>query len=346
MNLAFDVTPLQSGHKVRGMGYYTRNLLSNLKKHSELKILEFNKLSSLDEKFDVIHYPYFDLFQKSLPITKIKPTIVTIPDLTPLIFSKHYPLGLRGKINLLFQKIALKSTKAIITFSKASKKDILDKFNISPDKVFITYLSVSPWFKKINDIKLLEKISKKYKLPNNFGLFIGNVNWNKNLLNLTQATLDAGIEVVLVGKDFEDKNPRPHPELKAYREFLGKFQGNPKVHTLGFIPDNDLVAIYNLSKVVLLPSFYEGFGLPILESMACGVPVITSNISSMPEVGGDGAIYVNPEDLSDITLKIKRVLAYKEFRAEKIKKGYENLKQFSWERCTDETIKVYKYAVS
>lgn len=340
MKIAFCVSPLLNNHSTRGIGSYTKNLLENLKKIPKLHIQEFSDISEI-ENADVIHYPFFDLFQKTLTIKKKIPTVVTIHDVIPLEFSDHYPAGIKGSINKFLQKKSLKRVAAVITDSQYSKKSITKHLGISENKIFSIPLAPIGYFHKIDDEKRLEKIKDKYKLPSKFALFTGNVNWNKNLLNLSEASVKADIDLVLIGKSFEERNNLYHPELKSFKQFLKKFSSNPKIHILGYIPDEDLVEITNLADLQMLPSFAEGFGLPILDAQICGTPVITSNISSMPEVAGRGALMVDPASVEDISRAIKRITDNKEIREELIKEGFKNVKRFSWEKTAQDTAKVY-----
>ncbi len=345
MRVGFNILPLQSGHRVRGMGVYARNLLEQLKRNKDIEIVEF-----LDEKelrnIDLVHYPYFDLFFRSLPLKKKYPTVVTIPDVTPLVFPKHYPPGIRGNLRNKLQRFALKSVKAVITLSEWSKKDIVKYLNVKEGKIFPIYLAVSQMYKEISNKRLLEGVKKKYQFPEKFAIFVGNVNYNKNLINIAKACVKTDLDLYLIGKSFEDKDPAIHAELQYYGKFLQEFLGNSRIHFLGFVEDDELVKIYNLASVLVTPSFYEGFGLTILEAQACGCPVVTSNTSSLPEVAGAGALLVNPEKLEDITEAIYKIIDDKKFRDELIEKGLENVRRFSWEETAQKTIEVYRQVLS
>lgn len=345
MNISICSLPLKTGHQTRGIGFYTKNLIQGLKKNSDIEIQEFSDISEI-KKTDIVHYPFFDLFQRTLPLDKKFPTVVTIHDVIPLIFPNNYPSGIRGSINSFYQRISLRSVKAIITDSEASKMDIERILGINPRKVFSVPLAVSDKCLIIKNKRKLDEIKEKYKLPENFVLFIGSVNWNKNILNLTEASIEAGMNIVLAGKDFENKENLNHPEKKSYKEFLEKYENNPIVQRLGFVSDDEKNSLITLANSLLLPSIYEGFGLTILEAQICGTPVITGNVSSMPEVAGKGALLVDPynlKEIKDAILKIKNDL---NLRKNLIKNGFENVKKFSWEKTVERTIEVYHYASS
>ncbi len=340
MKVAFNVSPLSSGHKTRGIGSYTFNLLCSLKKQPDITVQEFTNFKEIKDA-NIVHVPFFDLFKHTLPLEKKFPTVVTIHDVTPLVFPKHYPKGLKGTTNLFLQKLALKNISYVITDSHASKKDISKYLNISLGKIEVVYLAQSRDFKIINDKTKLNEIAKKYGLPEQFALYTGNVNWNKNLLNLTEGCKKAGIDLVMVGSGFEKRENLNHPELSSFKKFLEQYQNDSHIKILGYVECNDLVSIMNLATVVLLPSFYEGFGLPILEAQACGTPVITSDISSMPEVAGEGAILVDPNSVDEIVDALDRIKS-PELRTKLSKIGLENVKNFSWEKCAKETVEIYK----
>lgn len=345
MKIAINTLPLSSRHRTRGIGFYTKNLLGGLKSQPGLEVQEFSNINEV-KNVDVIHYPFFDLFQKTLPLMQKFPTVVTIHDVTPLIFPQHYPPGIKGSLNNFYQRLALKNVKAILTDSLSSKKDIESFLKIDPKKVFSVPLALGNQLKAVEDKNRFKEVTSKYSLPKEFALYIGSVNWNKNLNNLTQACVSSGVDLVLVGKDFESKENLGHPEKQSYKQFLKNFEGHPKVHILGFVPDNDLAVLMEFSFALLLPSFYEGFGLPILEAQAAGTPVITSISSSTPEVAGEGALFVDPYKIEEIANAVTQIKNDDILRKKLIRKGLENVKKFSWEKTVAQTLKVYQYASS
>lgn len=342
MKIGINVRNLKEGHEKRGIGSYTKNLITSLREKGVL-VIEFDKLSELQD-VDLVHYPNFDFFKASLPIIKKFPTVVTVHDVIPLLFPEHYPSGVKGKLSFIKQKISLRSVDCIITDSYSSKKDIEKKLRIKEEKIFPIYLAPSKEFRKINDEKKLMEVSKKYNLPKEFVIYYGDVNWNKNLYGIAEACEAVKINLVMVGNNFKTEVSE-HPELSPYIKFLNKFKDSPIVHLKGFMPTEDLVCTINLAKVSILASFYEGFGLPILEAAACGTPVITSPISSMKEVGGEGVLYVDPYKIFSIENGIRKVINDSSLSKKLVSKGLENLKRFSWTRCAEETIEVYKYVL-
>lgn len=341
IKVAINSLPLHSGHKTRGIGTYTRSLIQSLREIKDVELQEFSQISEV-QGADLVHYPFFDLFQRTLPAKKILPTVVTVYDTTPLIFPNHYPPGVKGKVNNFLQTLALRKVDAVITISEVSKNDIKKYLGVNTGRIYPIHIAPAGHFRVLEDKRTLDQVAQKYKLPGSFALYMGSVNWNKNLINLTQACIDEEVNLVLAGKDFEDRNNLDHPERKSFKEFLQKFSDNPLVHILGFVQEEDLVGIVNLANMTMLPSFYEGFGLPILESQICGTPVITSNTSSMPEVAGEGALLVDPYDVGSIRFAIRKIFDDWDVRKILVEKGFNNVKDFSWKETARQTLDVYR----
>lgn len=341
MKIGLDVSKMHNLSLTRGIGYYAQNLYDSIKKYTEIDMKLIKEKSDYSD-FDLIHFPFFDMFKHTLPISISKPFVVTIPDLIPLQFSSHYPPGFKGKANLWLQKMSLKKASAIIAISKTVKEDIKRILRIHDNKIFAIHLASSEIYKKITDKKLLAGISKKYNLPDKFILYVGNVNWNKNILNTAEASIRSGQSLVIVGSSFLDKSDLSHPEKRSFKMFLDKYQNSPLIKKLGFVPDDDLVSIMNLATCLIFVSYYEGFGLPILEAQACQTPVITSNISATAEIAGEGSVLVDPENPAEISKAITNIFESEDLRSEVIKRGTRNLQNFSWKKTALETVEVYK----
>ena len=344
MKVALDISRMHPLSRSRGIGIYAKNLYQALKKYTNLDI-ELIEEKVDYKKFDLIHFPYFDLFTHTLPLKLPKLTVVTIHDLIPLQFPQNYPPGIKGKINWQLQKLALKNVKSIISVSEIVKKDIEEILKIEGEKIKVVYSAPSTKFKKATDQSLTFKTRTKYQLPDEFVLFVGNVNWNKNILNTAQACIDASKNLVIVGGAFLDKTGLNHPEKESFKQFLERFSNNDLIKILGYVPTEDLNLIMSLAKCMLFVSKYEGFGLPILEAQATKLPVITSNLSATPEIAGEGALLVNPDNTKQISEAIQKIFSSEELRNELIKKGGNNLKRFSWEKTALQTVKIYQNAL-
>lgn len=361
MKVAIDGGPLNSGHSVRGIGVHTKLLIEHLKniKNLQVDVVDF-KTADLS-KYDIVHYQHFNPFFISLPFFKKTKTILTIHDLIYLIYPNHYPPGIKGRLKFLVNKFLVQQVDAIITISETSKKDIVRFLGVSPDKVYVVYLAQKPIFKKISDKKKLDEVKKKYGLPAKFVLYVGDINYNKNIPNLIKTCKLAKLPLVISGKqalDIETSGMgmddikgikdwfrfilnKPHPELAHFKQILKNFDKSRNVMRLGFVPDEDIVALYNLATVYCQPSLYEGFGLPILESFASGTPVAAARTQALVEIGGNACQYFDPKDLKDMTKKISELMANQNLRKDLIGKGNEKVKDFSWDKTAKETYEIY-----
>ena len=364
MKVGIDTGPLISGHKVRGIGVHTRELIEGFKeiksKGLQIEPVDFSKTNL--KKYDIVHYQNFYPYFLTLPSLKpSKKVVVTIHDLIQLIYKKQYPPGLKGWYKFMLQKKRIKNVDAILTISETSKKDICRFLPVHPDKVHVVHLAPRKIFKKLRTEEL-KKIKTKYKLPSKFILYVGDVNYNKNILTLIKACKRAGVVLVICGKqalDIEDlgmgldvlAGPQDwlrflfdisHPELTHYSYLRDGFKDKAKVIRLGFVPDEDLVAIYNLATVYCQPSFYEGFGLPILEAFSSGTPVVASKIQAHVEVAEDAVVYFDPKSAPDLTRKIKEIMKSSKRRKVLVKKGLARVKKYSWGLTVRQTARVYE----
>lgn len=367
MKVAIDSEALTSGHAVRGVGFYTRELIKELRNLTSLKIdaLDFQK-SDLS-KYDVIHYPYFHPFFVTLPLHRFsadQKIVVTIHDLIPLIYPKNYPPGLKGKFRFLIQKFLVHKVDAVITDSETSKKDIVRFLGIPSEKIYLVYLAAGSLFKKIKDKKRLEKVAKKYHLPSKFAMYLGDVNYNKNIPTLIKACQIAKVPLVICGKQAKEienegsgldiiKGPqdwirflagKPHPEQAHYKLLESLLGESKNVIRLGYVSDEDLVAVFNLAGVYIQPSFYEGFGLPVLQAFSCGTPVIISKTNCLVEIAGGAALVADPKNPKDIADKITEIFKNSSTspKMNLIKKGFKKASGFSWEKTARATVEVYK----
>lgn len=268
-------------------------------------------------------------------LTELK-TVMTIHDLTVLLFPKMHTWKNR-LIEKALTGLAVKKTSRILTISEATKDDLMRLFPKSKDKIVVAKLGVDGEYRPIVDLEI-EKILKKYGLKRGYLLFVGTLEPRKNLINLIKAyhELDEKVrsenKLVIVGKKgwyFE--------EIFALVEEYGLKKA---VIFLGYVPGEDMPAIYNGAKIFVYPSKYEGFGLPVLEAMACGVPVITSNVSSLPEVIGEAGVLVSPDNLDEITNKIEELISDDKKRDEMSRLGLIKAEEFDWKKTARATLDV------
>ena len=354
MKVAINIRPLYSGHKLRGIGYYTESLLKALEKDEDINVVRFSNLKELKD-IDLVHYPWFDFYFHSLPIRKRSPTVVTVHDVIPLIFKDKYPPGIKGSLKFFLQKLALKRTTAIITDSKASKGDIQKYLYIKEEKISVIPLAVDEDFKILGGTKLLF-IKREYNLPDEFLLYVGDVNWTKNIPflikgfhKITQNPALSEVKLVLVGSPFLKKVDNiNHPELeplKKVNNLIKELNLESKIIRVGDIDKDQLVAFYNLATLYTQPSLYEGFGLPVLEALTCGTPVVSSNRGSLPEVGGDAVVYFDPENLDQFTKIVIEILQNKSLQNKLSKLAIKQSEKFSWEKVAEQTKSVYSKVI-
>ncbi len=370
MRIAIDAGPLESGHKIRGVGFYTRSLIEALDSVSKeiggLKIDAFNfekeEMKLQTGFYDIIHIPYFNPFINTLPKEKPAKIVVTVHDLIPLLYPEQYVPGIRNILKFQKHKAQMKHmVDAIITDTETSKKDIVRLLDISEKKITPVYLSARPIFKSIKNRKELTHTQKKYNLPHKFVLYVGDVNYNKNIANLIRACDLCNIPLVLVGKEAYDlglikKHPekegpqdmirrmrgKVHPEVLHVEELKELFATQKNVYRLGFVSDEDLVEIYNLATLYCQPSFYEGFGLTPLEAAASGCPILCAKTQALVELWGDAALYADPHNYKSIAKQIDRVMKDAYLKVAIMKAVEKRVKDFSWEKAAKETIEVYK----
>lgn len=246
--------------------------------------------------------------------------------------ASHKPL------NIAFLKTMmprfLKYSDAIIAVSESTKRDAIRLYGVPADKIQVIYEGVDSKFAPIIDPQPLSDIRRKYQLPDRFMLHLGTIEPRKNLPLLFEATKELDQPLVVTGK----LGWLTDPILARVKE-LGIEE---RVHFTGFIDDEDLPALISAASLVAMPSKYEGFGLPVLEAMACGVPVIASNTSSLPEVGGDAALYARWDDGRSWIHLIDRVMNDEELRASMIDRGLRQAQKFRWSEAAHQTAEVYR----
>lgn len=266
-------------------------------------------------------------------------TIVTIHDLGSQFLPGYHTFP--QKLYLDFStKYAVSHADCLIAVSQNTKKDLIDKFAAKPEKIFVVYEGVDENRFKVKGERLkIKKILEKYKIKKPYILFVGTIQPRKNLVRLIEAFAMVDdrpdtLNLVLAGRRgwlAEDIYAAP-----------AKFKVAKKVKFLDYVPAEDLPLLYSEAEVFVLPSLMEGFGLPILESFACRVPVVCSKTSSLPEVAGEAAVYVDPENPGDIANGILKVLTNQGLRRQLIAKGYRQLNKFSWEVTAKQTLEIFE----
>lgn len=324
---SFDASSLQGRFKI--VHFKSRNAF--FRNFIELPVLCFKY------KLNLLHAQYFMPFFSPCPI------VCTIHDICFEHFSDIFTKYEFFRQKLLI-RFAAKHSKKIITVSQMSKKDIADAYAIDQNKITVVYNAPKEVFKKIeisdNDVST---IKTKYGIEKNFILSVGNLQPRKNLIRLIKAFISSkkmnpsfDFQLVIVGKKawmFDDI-------IKAAME-----NSNDIVFT-DYVSEGDLVKLYNIANLFVYPSIFEGFGLPPIEAMACGVPVAVSNQSALPEVVGEAGVYFNPYDENDIAKKILQITEDEELRLSLLKKSQMQIKKFSWNKSAKKIISVYEKMLS
>lgn len=268
------------------------------------------------DKIDIYHGLSHDL-PFGIQYTKIR-SVVTIHDVCYKTFPDMFPFTERSIYELKYRHSCLNSSR-IITISESTKRDIIELLGVDAHKIDVIYQAINPTFySRQSDIEV-SKVIDKYNIPKEYILSVGSINSRKNLLGIVHAyTLlpkELQIPLVIVGNGGE------------YKEQVLRFATNAgienKLIMLGNLTSSvDLQAIYQQAELLIYPSFYEGFGLPVTEALLCGTPVITSNVSSLPEAAGPGALYVDPTNIAQIAQSIEKLLIDTKLRAELIQEGH------------------------
>lgn len=264
------------------------------------------------------------------------PSVITLHDIILIRLAGDYYSPARARLYEGRLKSRVEKADHVITVSQYSRDDILEWAGIDPHKVSVVYNGVSEKFRPAMDEYLLDEVRSRYGLPLRFILCVGSTEPRKNIRRAIQAfgelrRLEPGVSLVVTGVDYCRVGPGE------------AFAGLPLdgVVFAGYVGDADMPAVLSSAELLFFPSLYEGFGLPPLEAMACGVPVVTSRSSSVPEVVADAAVLVDPRSIGEMAGALEMVLNSGSLRAELVEKGQKRAAQFRWEKTALETRKIY-----
>ncbi len=276
---------------------------------------------------DLLHSPHY-----VRPLLCTVPSVVTIHDCIHLLFPQYLPSRMAFRYARFIMGSAIRRSALVFTVSEASRADILRFYPwADPEKVYVVPNGIDAELLQDPGAEEMERVRERYQLRGRFVLFAGNVKPHKNLVRLIRAFArvrvlegNEDLRLVLIGDDVSR-----YSALRRTAEEAGVRQD---VRFFGFVPHGTLAALYRMAAVFAFPSLYEGFGLPPLEAMACGTPVVTSRISSLPEVVGDGALLVDPYSEEAIAGGITSILDDEDLRRGLVERGLERAASFSWER--------------
>lgn len=281
-------------------------------------------------KADIYHSPYY-LMPYRLPT----PTLLTVYDLIPLL----YPHYFSRRTRLIFKwatTLAIRAATQITTISQATRHDLLTHYHPSPDKVTAIPLAADPNFCPVS-ADTIANLRARLKLPEDYVLYVGSNKPHKNLVRLIEAwaTIQPQPTSLVIAGVWDSRHPDSYQRMK-------QLNLSGTVHFLGPVAEADLPALYSGATMFIFPSEYEGFGLPVLEAMACGVPVACANTSSLPQVAGDAALLFEPTDTASMAEVLHRLLNDVNLRANLRQRGLCRAEQFSWQQTAQETLALYR----
>jgi len=264
-------------------------------------------------------------------------SVFTLHDLTVLKFPTAHTQLNRRFLRLMLPHF-LRTADVVIADSHCTKQDALQLYGLSTDHVRVVHLGVDEHFMPASAVSA-QAVRKRYQLPGRFILVVSTIEPRKNLIVLLEAyqalrQQNPEIQLVIAGK----RGWHSEPFFKRLQE-LGLTE---QVKRLGYVPDEDLPALYSLAEVFAFPSLYEGFGLPVLEAMACGTPVVCSNTSSLPEVAGEAAIQIAPTDVREWTQALEQISRDAERRTDLRERGFRQAARFTWEATARQTYTIYQ----
>jgi glycosyltransferase involved in cell wall biosynthesis len=370
MHIAFDGTTLRPGRT--GVGYYTEHLLRHLTAQpldNRVTVISNQRIETtfpLDSGVrtaitgtwaprlvwmqshaprtlrrigaDVVHFT-----NGMVPLATPIPTVVTIHDMSLTLYPSFHPLR-RVLLNRPLMNLAARRADAIITVSEAASRDIVRIYGVDPARVHVVHEAAAPSFRLIRDPAELTRVRRRYGLGDRFILYVGTIEPRKNLPKLLEAFArrriagDLPHQLVCAG---------PYGWLSAdVDEQIDRLRIRDAVKFTGYVPFDDLPAIYNLAEMLVFPSVYEGFGLPVVEAMACGTPVVTGPVAALDEVGGHATARFEPLDADALGECLVALARDRDRRVHLARCGLERARTFSWERAACETLNVYRVAVA
>jgi glycosyltransferase involved in cell wall biosynthesis len=370
MRIAFDGTTLRPART--GVGYYTEHLLHHLVKECTddeiivvsnrpvdttyplppgirvvtstsrvprlvwMQMLAPRLLRRL--RVDVAHFT-----NGMVPVALSVPTVVTIHDMSLTMFPKYHPPR-RVLLNRPLVDVAARRADAIITVSESAKRDIVRLYGSQAERIHVVHEAAAPAFQPIRDPAVLERVRRRYDLAERFILYVGTIEPRKNLPKLIEGFASR-----------RKSGQLPHQLVCAgpygwlsrdIEDLIDRLQIEDAVRFTGYVPFDDLATLYSLAEMFVFPSLYEGFGLPVIEAMACGTPVVTGHVAALDEIGGGALEQVARLDADSLGDAIVRLAGDPGRREMLSARGLQRAHMFSWERAARETLKVYRDTVT
>jgi glycosyltransferase involved in cell wall biosynthesis len=339
------VVPNKGSFKIHDITADTnfQSLISNIHRpHSDFRKLLFEQSiiprAASAYEADVLHVPYW-----APPLRSSVPIVVTIHDIIPLILPQ-YRGGALVRAYTQLVSTAARGATLILTDSGASRNDIIQHLRIPADRVRTIYLAADPKFSDHVDPINLAALRRNYDLPEEYVLYLGGFDARKNIETLLQVytwaqdVLGESYPLVIAGSLPDRDDAFFHDP----RVIAKQIEVEPVIHFLGHVAEEDKVALYQQARAFLYPTLYEGFGLPALEALACGVPVVGSNASSVPEIVGDAGILVDPKDARAMAGALIAVCTEDLLHDDLSERALKQAAKFSWEKCARETAEAYE----
>jgi glycosyltransferase involved in cell wall biosynthesis len=370
MRIAFDGTTLRPART--GVGYYTEHLLHHLATESvddEIMVISNRPLdttAALPPNVRVVssssRVPRLVWMQAiaprllrrlgvevahftngMMPLAVSVPTVVTIHDMSLTMFPKYHPPR-RVLLNRPLVDMAARRADAIITVSESAKRDIVRLYGSQAERIHVVHEAAALSFQPIRDQRVLDRVRQRYELADRFVLYVGTIEPRKNLPKLIEGFArrrnsgEIPHQLVCAG---------PYGWLsRDIEDLIDRLQIEQSVRFTGYVPFDDLAALYSLAEMFVFPSLYEGFGLPVIEAMACGTPVITGQVAALTEVGGNAVEHVGHLDADSLGDAMVRLARDARRREELSSLGLQRAHTFSWQRAARETLKVYRLAAT
>lgn len=298
------------------------------------------------DKLDLLHSPSL-----TAPLCLTCPSVVTIHDMIwffPERFSKGSPSSGKRKLMGWYYRFvphfAARRAAALLTVSQAAKESIVRHLGLPPSQIFVTHEAAGHIYRRVDDPEKIEALRQKHNLVSDFILAIGSADPRKNIATLVRAY---ALLPTFLQEQYQLAIVWTHNLLAAdLAEQIEALDINSRLQFLERVSDEELVLLYNAASLFVFPSLYEGFGLPLLEAMACGTPVVAANNSSIPEIVGEAALLIEAEDTEAMAGTIARVLVDEILRTVLIEKGLKRAASFSWTKCARQTVAVYRRVLS
>jgi glycosyltransferase involved in cell wall biosynthesis len=287
---------------------------------------------------DVVHFT-----NGMVPLASRVPTVVTIHDMSLTLYPRYHPPR-RVLLNRPLVDLAARRADAIITVSQSAKRDIVRLYGLAPDRVHVVHEAAAPSFRPIHDTHERERVRRRYNLADRFILYVGTIEPRKNLPKLIEGFArrrksgELPHQLVCAG---------PYGWLsRDIEELIERLQVEDAIRFTGYVPFEDLPALYSLAEMFVFPSIYEGFGLPVIEAMACGTPVVTGDVPALSEVAGGAVEQVDRLDAESLGIAMVGLARSPERRENLSALGLQRAHSFSWERAARETLEVYREAAN